>query len=218
MSSRLQSSVFMVTPQGEHIQNQQRITAELVGHSFPKRLKRYLNRTGSSMLKLTQVKVFWRCVGGLKVNYFDDVVIQDWIDKAPEIIVIDVGSNDLTNPEGPDPHQMALKLVQMMEQVQRAIGCEVVFVEQFFRVLQDESRMHWLNSRISKFNGYLYHLSRNMSNMTFFRHRNLWQNWKQYIGRDGVHLSDEGNRRYARSYRGILMQASARWSARYFRN
>ena len=142
-----------------------------------------------------------------------DVFVDELIDSAPSIILVDLGSNDMARVNADEPHRTALALVQFMEKIQRVIHCEVVFIEQFYRVCDND---FLVNSRIRNFNRCLFHLSFNMRGMTFFRHSNMWSNWRSFLLSDGVHLNSNGHRRYRRSYRGALLQASERLTPRYF--
>ena len=207
----------MFSASGSHVQLHVSIV-EVVGHSFPRRLDKFLLTTHYDLLNLSQANLIWRYREGMIIPNLG-VFESQWLNGRPDVIVIDIGSNDMASLNGPDPHQMAVDLILRSDRIQRVISCEVVFVEQTFRVLPNPEVMRRVNGRIDSFNQYLFRMTPSMRGMTFFRHRNLAKNWRTFICQDGVHLTADGMKRYARSCRGINIQAPGRvQSRRYFQS
>ena len=124
MSASVRSTVHMVSATGGHVQ-QGPLFVEIVGHSFPRRVDDYLRSTNSNLLNLSQAQIIWRYRGGMRIPNLRDFEGQ-WLNGRPDVIVIDIGSNDIANLNGRAPNQMALELVLMMQKIQQSISCEVL--------------------------------------------------------------------------------------------
>ena len=179
----------------------------LFGHSFIRRLRDFSVRNRSPNLDLDQNKfpVIFHGKGGLSLNNFHtELDVLDFL--KPAAVILDLGANDLDKFSAPDPVILAHKIYEAAVEIQKASSAICVFVVQAFH--REKPRRADYESVLSLFNITLRNICKsNNNNIIYWHHRNLNGSWRLFLSNDGIHLNKEGNKRYARSMRGAVLQA-----------
>lgn len=201
------------------------MSALVFGHSFVARHKTYLDSHTHlrASLNCQFSSVVFRGYGGLAV--LDDRMVQllvhDLQQVRPAYLIIDLGSNDCGKvPRLSEVPAIALELFcRVMSAIERA-GSDipkVVFLEQHKRSVVHRSAVisvTQLNRHIECFNIELGRVTSNRYltvasvRTSFFRFRRMRLNWLDNLSSDGVHLNDNGNKRYMRNLKGALLMAA----------
>ncbi len=187
----------------------------ILGDSFVKRLRVYLERHETFNLDLDYSghKVFIKGWGGKKIVDLCSAQIFDIVKSvSPEIVLLEVGSNDLDdgNISFATMLQVLTNFTMTLKNVYNV--STVAFMEIFFRTKVcrgDWSSTTCLNDAIFDFNKRCKEISM-LPNPPFYfwHHKGLVSNWYKYICFDGVHLNDEGLLKFYSSVRNATIHFS----------
>ncbi len=189
-------------------------TVLILGDSFVSRLKDYLdgNQLFNFNLDLSGHKVFCHGRGGLKIGDLFSSHIFDVVDRiSPNIVLIEIGSNDLDNGNIPTS-TLLHNLSNFALALKNACGVSVVAImEVFFRA--KVCRGNWtstdaLNGAIHDFNARCKDMS-SYAPFLYWHHVGLVSNWCQYICPDGVHLNNLGLYKFYKSVRSAIITFSS---------
>lgn len=202
------------------------MSALIFGHSFVARHNTFLNSHPSlrASLNCQQVsKITFRGYGGLKVydERFVQLLSRDLHDFHPNFLIIDMGSNDCgTSRDLTEVSAMALELFLKVLTAINDSGIstpKVIFLEQHKRTALHPSSvvsMEQFNRHIEVFNIEMGRITRNRYisvdsvKSAFFRFRRMRLNWAMNLSDDGVHLNEQGNKRYMRNLKGALLMVA----------
>ncbi len=175
------------------------------GHSFVRRLRDYLVPLNLIDMNLTDVSVIFHGVGGLT---FQGPILEESqvvVDVSPISVVVDLGANDLDQPLGPDPVDMAELMFKFLIELRSKVNCKSVVIMQAFHRLFP--RRHDFNEVLPLYNQHLKALCRNHPDhqVKFFPLKNIILHWDSYLLPDGVHFNPTGMQRYMRNVRGAVL-------------
>ena len=123
---------------------------------------------------------------------------------APNVIILDIGSNDLGD-EQEEPDTVALSILALVETLIKDLKLRCLVLCQ---VLPRENQpFAEYNERVWRLNGLLKEAVKGIDGAKFWLHRGLCNLLRNIFTRDGIHLNDEGHQALYRSYRGAILFA-----------
>ena len=141
-------------------------------------------------------------VGGLTVHGAQRL-LSEIQDLHPEVIMLDLGANDLDSRTTQDPELLAANIVDFANELLR-IAAAVYVLPAYHR---SRPRRTDYAHVLPRFNATLRRICRELSQVTFWPHRNLSLDWEKFLLPDGVHFNVIGLLRYFRSVRGAVLHA-----------
>ena len=135
-------------------------------------------------------------------------------DFLPQIIVLDLGTNDLSNPVN-TPESVAHSLYSLGKHILFSFGVKRVIVIQILQRCRPTQLVcyrvdvGWFNERADKANRLLSVLLKDCPGLVYWKQKGLWQHdaLQQAILPDGVHLSFTGNKKYFKNIRAAVVSA-----------
>ena len=179
------------------------------GHSFVQHMQDYMAALpyymGNFGLDFNEASVYYKSLSGASVDRLRKKHNINFINRMqPEILVLEVGTNDLSEPEKTARyvHDKVLDLVRDILdcRVRMVIVSQVVMRGEKGLIGKDpdyEEKMYAYNHMME---GSLRLLPRT----TFWHHRNMWRRIEDLVVDDGTHLNEQGNKRVYRSFKGAL--------------
>ena len=178
----------------------------ILGHSFIRRLRDHITSSqdvgyNAKFAILTPEFICkWHGVGGrtiAKVVKYDLGVVKDF---GPDIIILQLGSNDLVDSS-------ALTVGSHLEDL-------VVLLHDHYKVdlicvcqtLRRSSSEVGFNKNVSLLTKYLKTVLEPIPYAFFWSHRGFWNTKSQFLSRDGVHLNGRGQHKLYRSMRGAVLK------------
>jgi len=185
-------------------------TILLLGHSFIRRLKEDLSRAFDVRASLEfglhgVANVHLHGVGGrtvAKLHTFDLGVVRQ---LKPDIVILEVGTNDLNNLQ---PEVVGSALEELVLTLKRQFAIEIICVCHVIpRGLSSASHplQFWEKAKILK--QYLEVVLGHIEGVFTWTHQAFSTPSKQLYLRDGVHVNAKGQYILYRSYRGAIFKA-----------
>lgn len=203
------------------------VRASVLGHSFVKRLGDY-TRDGEDLWKNLRLNndefdIEFVGLGGSNVH-----TVQQKLGEisrfSPQLVFMQIGSNDLCKANC-EPERLARHIISLANLLCEGYGVQRVVIGQILR-RQPPSGRHvhkfWAHMEVSleeynlcviKTNSILENSldqCQDYSNMTYWRHRGFWNQDRNMLSDDGVHLNAAGLHKYAYSVRKALLYARDR--------
>ena len=182
----------------------------VVGHSLVHRLEGFSIGQNNRNLGLdtSLFRVSYIGVGGLTVK---NAIwqINSIEDLKPDAVILDLGANDLDNREEPDARFVAADIVEFSNWL--LLHTKLVYIVASYH--RSRPRRADYEDVLPVFNNTLRRICRGLTNVYFWPHRNMTQEWQGFMKTDGVHLNTEGLHRYYRSIRGAVLNASKKFTA-----
>lgn len=183
----------------------------IIGHSFVRRLEEYVSHSNlrhNMGLSTDNHLVSYASIPGGRIDNITSLftLIES---TRPDMIVIDVGTNDLDSST--PAHLLARRLVNLATHIHSQFNItQVVVLEVLFRTLSGRysPQSKFFNARVHQFNNMCRSLiCRNPSAtpLSFRHHYGMVDDWQQYIS-DGVHLNNFGLFKYFRSIRSVIIR------------
>ena len=183
------------------------MAAIIIGHSYVKRVQKYVLQSKTSMLKLKQYShVYLHGIGGLKIPGLKQE-LHMIPDLECKICILDVGSNDICR-DSIDLQKITNDLFDLACHIVDKYGIKVVIMQQFNRKRRNNPTV--FNAKIEVFNRTIQKFcveKREDDMITCHTLQNMWSKWQKLIISDGTHLSHDGCRRLCRNYRNALVKA-----------
>ena len=189
----------------------------ILGHSFVRNLKTFI---GSNLpqynytLKLDPKEVMVQFSGksGANVESLKTCQLADVEDFEPELVILDIGTNDLCLSTY-DPSKLASAILSLVKSLIEDYNVQHVVVLQIlhrFRSLRPSRRrvnIEKFNKDADTCNKLLGEQLSSKQNCQFWWHKGLWGvNQRRIIDSDGVHFSKPmGQRKYFYNLRAILV-------------
>ena len=176
--------------------------AMILGHSFVRRLRGDLERQFDDRTKrdfdLQDVKVRLFGVGGRTVDKIMQYDLVNVSRFAPDIVILEIGTNDLCNAP---PETVGCQIDELVELLLNRFSVRVVGV-----CLVIKRAEAVFNEKIEMLNQYLSVVIDN-PNAFVWRHKRLDARGHEFLLEDGVHLNPHGQYSLYRSYRGAVLKA-----------
>jgi lysophospholipase L1-like esterase len=181
----------------------------LIGHSFLTHLQKDIKYglIGSNNFGLNssnQAIVFFAASGGMRAYHLNSQ-LSFVSDVAPEVIVIDIGTNDIDG--GMLPQDVAQQIKTFVYDIIRIPAVKKVVILQVLFRERHGSRCPEFNQRVTELNTILKRFALDKKDVVYWKHRGLWQAWKSTLRSDGVHLNLRGEHLYYRSIRGAILHS-----------
>ena len=124
--------------------------------------------------------------------------------NAPNVVIMDIGSNDLCDKEA-DPDAVALLILALVELLLKDLPLRCLILCQ---VLPRKNQLFsGYNERVWHSNGLLREAVKGIHGGKFWLQHSLCNPSQNIFTRDGIHLNDEGHQVLYRSYRGAILFA-----------
>ena len=178
------------------------------GHSFVRQLANYalVHRSMNLDLDPELFQVAFVARGGLKVEGLYSLT-QDIVRVSEDIIFLDIGTNDITNT---DPIELGDRVLAFANFITVMAGVRRVVISQMYFRNASQSAYYIcsdFNDRVRAYNQYMFQATKYFESIDFWGHRGVWADWPKYLV-DGVHFTQEGNRKYYNSVRGAVIAAA----------
>ena len=177
----------------------------IFGHSFVTKLRNFSVENGDSNLRLDKEKfrIFMHGVSGLNLKHApeeSDVVVN----LSPQIIILELGANDLDSRACPDPHQIAHAIFDFAQDLLTRSNANKIIISMVFP--RSSPRRRDFNDQYCAYNAALHDLCANSHQVFSHPHQNMMSSWQDLL-QDGVHFNKVGLPRYFRSIRGACFKS-----------
>ena len=148
----------------------------------------------------------WHGIGGrtvAKTRQFDLGVVQSF---APDIVILQLGTNDLTALSALETGSAIEDLVRLLHDtynVKRICVCQTIYRE-------NETVF---NTKVNTLSKYLRVVLEPIPYACYWKHRGFWNSKTRFFHRDGIHLNDLGHYKLYRSLRGAILGCLRAFSA-----
>ena len=187
-----------------------------LGHSFVRRASQHLSSINQTnlYLPLPTHEVLFQFRGGAHIPDISQLFRQS-AGFNPDIVVIDIGTNDLFNNTSTPSHTLALQLYNLAKHLVNHHGVRHVII------LEVLPRTTWgrygapksFSSRVCRFNAMVKSLvskSNHSTPVSFWFHKGISANVSQFI-LDGCHLNPTGLTKYIKSVRRAVLLQTRTW-------
>lgn len=183
--------------------------ALIIGHSFVRRFRDFLNGGGRLSQNISRnlnldddCRVYISGIGGRKVDTLEHFDLDKLKVIRPKIVVLEIGSNDLGAPDI-NPENVGKQIISVVSRLKEEFGVRQVLV---CKILPRRKQPHpSYNQLVSELNIWLGRALDSIPNATFWRHRGLFYNSTNVYHRDGIHLNPYGQKLLYKSYRGAII-------------
>ena len=176
----------------------------ILGHSFIRRLHVFLRQNFNEVFARNlhidgDLSIKWHGIGGRtisKVIRHELGIVEEF---APEIVVIQLGTNDLSSLSAVETGSALEDLSRLLHEsygVQRVCVCQTIF----------RSNAPLFNRQVKLLTKYLKVVLEPIPYVLYWRHRGFWNCKSRFLTRDGVHLHHFGQYKFFRSLRGTVLQ------------
>ena len=175
----------------------------ILGHSFIRRLGQFVDKRPqlNYHFMLEESATFkWHGVGGrtvAKTIKSDLHVIESF---APDIVVLQLGTNDLSRL---DPLVVGSAIEDLVRILHDSHNVKLVCVCQTIYRGSDPA----FNVRVRALTKFLKILLEPLPYSFFWGHRGFWNTTQRFLARDGVHLNRLGQYKLYRSLRGAVLKS-----------
>ena len=178
----------------------------IIGHSFVHRLEAFVQkkRHKHAFTSLSDIAyIHFHGVGGRTIEKFRKFDLEVVRQIAPQIIILELGSNDLVKLA---PETVGSELENLVRDLHDIHSVEVVVVGQVLRRRTRDSVQ--FNYKVGQLHQYLKVVLEHLPFCYYWRHRGFSWNCKRdlYLP-DGVHLNNLGYYKCTRSIRGAVLKA-----------
>ena len=183
----------------------------VMGHSFVHRFHTFLaqgaDRRVSLDLNLSRsAHVNYHGVGGRTVDKLNKFDLSEVAGLKPEIVILELGSNDLS-PEEARPEHVGSKIESLVQLLHAQYSVKFIVVCQTIKRAVCPRGTPSYNDRVDLLNRYLSVVLETLPFATFWCHKGLRKPSVPMLCRDGVHLNHKGQYALYRSYRGAILCA-----------
>ena len=182
----------------------------ILGHSFVRRLKEFIRRWAQGNKYSLDFNLTQRCdvsilgIGGRTVNKIVRHDLPNIRRRAPEIVILELGSNDLCD-ESCDAETVSLAIVALVELLHKDLNVKFTMVCEV--IPRENSPYAPYNEKVHQLNSYLKKTLINAPFAKTWRHRGLSNLTVNSYMPDGIYLNEAGNKALYRSYRGAVVFA-----------
>ena len=182
----------------------------VLGHSFVWRIAKFLAETSLPCVSTnfhltTSPPVKFHGIGGRtvpKLRQFDLSAVADF---GPTVIILDIGSNDLSNAIT-NVSDLAANIFQLVQLLHFTFSVHHIIVGQILPRKKSSRLSPPYNSRVFQLNCALSHLFKNVPFATFWFHNSIFRSLRSVFLSDGIHLNSLGNHLLYHSYQKALLR------------
>ena len=150
---------------------------------------------------LNEVATFkWHGIGGRTVWKTMELNLHVVASFAPDIIVLQLGTNDLSRF---DPLVVGSSIEDLVRILYDKYDVKVVCVCQTLHRGADPA----FNVRVRALTKYLKTFLEPLPYFFFWGHMGFWNTTRRFLARDGVHLNEQGQYKLFRSLRGAVLKS-----------
>ena len=176
----------------------------ILGHSFIRRLHFFLRQNFNEVFARNlhidgDLSIKWHGIAGRTIS---EVIRHDLgiVEKvAPEIVVIQLGSNELSSLSAVETGSALEDLSRLLHEsygVQRVCVSQTIF----------RSNAPLFTRQVKLLTKYLKVVLEPIPYVLYRRHRGFWNCKSRFLSRDGVHVNHFGQYKSFRSLRGAVLQ------------
>ena len=178
----------------------------ILGHSFIRRLHAFITRSHDNEyttklgISTPDFICKWHGVGGrtvAKVLKYDLSVVKEF---GPDIIILQLGTNDLVNSS---PLTVGSSLEHLVTVLHDVYKVDLICVCQ---TLRRSSLEVLFNKNTGLLTRYLKTVLEPIPYAFFWSHRGFWKTKSAFLSQDGVHLNGRGQHKFYRSLRGAVLR------------
>ena len=194
-----------------------------MGDSFVEHFKNFLKDnldeySFSLNLSLRDVMIQYSAKRGSTVDKLQRFQLQDVIDFEPEMVFLQIGSNDLRDPKE-SPESVAKSIIDLAHRLILNYNVKFVALMQIFHRLHPSRPVRyrvdpsWYNPRVDSTNLNLS-AQANPDHSCLWRHKGFWEQSAQekVFDSDGTHLTFLGNKRFFQSLRALTVHLLKRFN------
>jgi hypothetical protein len=170
----------------------------VLGHSFVRRLHDFASSgsegTSADFGFPASCEVFFRGRGGRLVHHLW-AELDAISDIAPEIVILDIGTNDLSSSTAP-PGEIAYSVFFFAQHLVEQCAVKAIHIAQVFRRLPDSARTpHNFNELVFTYNDALRSLCRHGHTRSsplpifMFFFKGMSSDWASYLDQHGIHFN-----------------------------
>jgi hypothetical protein len=177
-------------------------SALILGHSFVRRVKQFIERDKQGLfvesLNISEkCRVYWQGPGCWTVQKLISYNMGTITSVGPEIIVLELGSNDICDPRY-TPKLVAHSIKELVRRFHEEMQV------QFIIVCQSTQREKLPYPSYNKNR----HTLKELKYATFWHHRGVWNPSTNIFDRDGIHLNTIGHKALYKSFRGAILYSN----------
>ena len=198
------------------------VKALYYGHSFVNHYVKWERRNPEFVnlgFDQKDLLMFYHGDGGANIdNLLQDHNLEHVERIAPELVVVEVGTNDIANDMF-GPSLLELKVETLIKELKDRRVRFVVINQVLYRGeaaypdMSEHDRkqaMKLFQCKTVSYNMECERRINNIPNCMFKKHQGLWSNIEQCVNKRGVHLNDAGHKKLYNSLRSGVMRAMKR--------
>ena len=195
------------------------LKAIILGHSFVSRFKAFIREHQNEFsfnLNLSPQQFMVQYAGrpGGTVQSIKEEKLETVGDFPPQIVVLDLRTNDLSNPVN-TPESVTHSLYSLRKHIIFSFRVKRVIVMHILHrcrptwLIRYRVDVDWFNERVDEANRLLSVLLKGCPGLVYWKQKGLWQHdaLQQAILPDGVHLSCTGIKNYFKNIRAAVISA-----------
>ena len=190
------------------------IRITVTGHSFARHLKLFMDKDedilnryneGFNLYKEgSETKFIFK--SGCDIHYFKKSMISQVILSKPHLIILELGSNDLTKKEV-SPSALALEIYNISKSLVQSVTKFVLVSSIIHRkVTKSAMEIDTYNARVDLYNQLMMLKCESDKELIFMSHSRL-KRGVDILKPDGIHLNGRGNYLMYMSYKNSLVHA-----------
>ena len=184
------------------------------GHSFVGHLKRFLEEDNDTLnryqdgfnLYRENAETFFVYRPGSDLNFLKNVLRTVILSKRPHLVILQIGSNDLTKRKT-QPTHLADEVLKFSQSLIKGETKFVIISAVIHRMkVNTNISVAEYNERVDQYNNVLSKACQNVPNVIFWHQRRI-DRGNNLLKGDGVHLNNAGNYHLFMAYKNSLVHA-----------
>ena len=182
----------------------------VIGHSFVWRLNKFITESTRPCIDrhfcLTDAaSISFHGIGGRTVDRLRDSDLHAVFSFKPTLLILEIGSNDLCDPNLAVP-DLAANILRLIKTFHITYQVPYIIVSQVLRRRRPPIMTPSYNNRVPHLNNVLHNLLKQVPFATLWFHLDLIRATTNVFLPDGVHLNDNGNHLLYHSYLKAILR------------